>query len=88
MSRSPNFVDELRARLLRELLEDVDQRFDGNKAKAAEASGVHRVPFTNICNGREAATIDKFMQIGMRLGWKFDVRISKGRRKHSDSEVD
>lgn len=59
------------------MIDEVEERFDGNKAKAATALQMNRVQFTNLCNGREGATIDKLIQIGAMLGWSIDVRVKR-----------
>ena len=81
MGKHKKLVDDMRKRLLRELVSEVNERFEGNKAKAAEAVEMHRVPFTNLCNGREGATIDKLIQIGAKLDWKIELRIERGETK-------
>ncbi len=81
MVRPQKIVDDIKKRLLRELVSEIDERFDGNKAKAAEAVEMHRAPFTNLCNGREGATIDKLIQIGTKLGWKIELRVERGETK-------
>lgn len=77
MRKQKLIVDDIRNRLLNELIQDVKDRFDGNKTKAAEAIDMHRIPFTNLCNGREGATIDKLIQIGAKLGWKIELTINR-----------
>lgn len=77
MTRHRKIVTDIRERLLRELIDEVEERFDGNKAKAATALQMNRVQFTNLCNGREGATIDKLIQIGAMLGWSIDVRVKR-----------
>lgn len=81
MGKHQKIVDDIRKRLLRELVSEVDERFEGNKAKAAEAIEMHRVPFTNLCNGKEGATIDKLIQIGAKLDWKIELRVERGEKK-------
>ncbi len=83
MKKQRDVVEDIRNRLLDELIHEVKDRFDGNKAKAAEAVQLHRVQFTNLCNGREGATIDKLIQIGVKLGWKIELRVD---RKSGDSK--
>jgi hypothetical protein len=76
--KQQKIVADIRKRLLRELADEVEERFGGNKAKAAIALEMHRVPFTNLCNGREAATLDKLIQIGAKLGWEIELRVKRG----------
>ncbi len=83
MRKHRDIVEEIRNRLLDELIQEVEDRFGGNKAKAAEAVSLHRVQFTNLCNGREGATIDKLIQIGARLDWKIELNVN---RKSGDSK--
>lgn len=77
MRKQRQLVEDIRNRLLTELIQEVETRFGGNKTKAAEAVEMHRIPFTNLCNGREAATIDKLIQIGAMLGWKVELRVER-----------
>ena len=77
MRKQRHVVEDIRNRLLDELIREVEDRFGGNKAKAAEAVDLHRVQFTNLCNGREGATIDKLIQIGAKLGWKVELRVER-----------
>lgn len=81
MDRKKKNVDEFRGDLLLELKNEIDESFGGNKTKAAEALGMHRAPFTNLCNGKERATIDKLIEIGMKLGWKIELLIKRDRHK-------
>jgi len=83
MRKQPHLVEEIKKKLLSELIQEVDDRFDGNKAKAAEAVEMHRVPFTNLCNGKEGPTIDKLIQIGAKLGWKIELRVDRGKERGS-----
>ncbi len=73
-------AENIRNRLLDELIQEVEDRFGGNKTKAAEAVEMHRIPFTNLCNGREGASIDKLIQIGMKLGWKIELKVNRSGR--------
>lgn len=77
MRKQRHVVEDIRNRLLDELIREVEDRFGGNKAKAAEAVDLHRVQFTNLCNGREGATIDKLIQIGATLGWKIELKVNR-----------
>lgn len=79
MRKPRRLVEDIRNRLLNELIREVEDRFGGNKAKAAEAVEMHRVPFTNLCNGKEGVTIDKLIQIGTTLGWKIELRVERGK---------
>lgn len=81
MGKHRYVVEDIRNRLLDELIREVEDRFGGNKAKAAEAVDLHRVQFTNLCNGREGATIDKLIQIGAKLGWKIELRVERRKDK-------
>lgn len=81
MRNRRQLVDEFRKRLLGELNQDVEDRFGGNKAKAAEAVEMGRIQFTNLCNGRDGATIDKLVQIGATLGWKIEIRVERRKDK-------
>lgn len=83
MRKQERLVEDFRKRLLDELIRDVEDRFEGNKAKAAEAVQMHRVPFTNLCNGKEGATLDKLIQIGAMLGWKIELRVDRGKERGS-----
>ena len=83
MGKHQKIADDIRKKLLRELVVEVDERFDGNKAKAAIAVEMHRVPFTNLCNGRDGVTIDKLIQIGAKLGWDIELLID---RKNGDDK--
>jgi plasmid maintenance system antidote protein VapI len=83
MRKQQRPVEDIRKRLLGELIQEVEDRFGGNKARAAEAVAMHRVPFTNLCNGKEGATIDKLIQIGAMLGWKIELRVDRGRERGS-----
>lgn len=82
MGKQRRLVENIRNSLLNELIRDVENRFGGNKTKAAETVEMHRIPFTNLCNGKEGATIDKLIQIGAKLGWKIELRVE--RRKEED----
>lgn len=77
MRNQRRLVEEFRQRLLGELNQDVEDRFGGNKAKAAEAVEMGRIQFTNLCNGRDGATIDKMIQIGATLGWKIELTVNR-----------
>lgn len=79
--RKQRLVEDFRNRLLSELIQDVEDRFGGNKTKAAEAVEMHRTPFTNLCNGREGATIDKLIQIGELLDWKIELHVERRKDK-------
>lgn len=79
MKKPEHVVEKIRNELLSELNQEVEDRFGSNKAKAAEAVDMHRIQFTNVCNGKVGATIDKLIQIGAALGWKVELRV--GRRK-------
>ena len=57
--------------------QEVEGRFGGNKAKAAETVGMHRIQFTNVCNEKVGTTIDKLIQIGAMLGWKIELRVER-----------
>lgn len=77
MKKPEAVVEEIRDELLSELNQEVESRFGGNKAKAAETAGMHRIQFTNVCNGKVGATIDKLLQIGATLGWKIEMKINR-----------
>ena len=77
MGKHKKEADNIRKRLLIELVNEVDERFEGNKAKAALFLKIHRVPFTNLCNEREGVTIDKLIEIGSKLGWKIELSIDR-----------
>lgn len=79
--RKQRLVEDIRNRLLDELIQEVEDRFGGNKTKAAEAVDMHRIPFTNLCNGKEGASIDKLIQIGSALGWKIELRVERRKDK-------
>ena len=81
MRKPQKTVDSIRKSLLGELVSEVDERFGGSKTKAAEAVEMHRVPFTNLCNGREGATIDKLIEIGTKLGWEIELYVDRGNKK-------
>ena len=83
MRKHQKTVDDIRKRLLGELVSEVDERFGGSKTKAAEAVEMHRVPLTNLCNGREGATIDKLIEIGVKLDWEVELHVN---RKHRDGK--
>ena len=76
-------AEDIRNRLLDELIQEVEDRFGGNKTKAAEAVEMHRIPFTNLCNGREGASIDKLIQIGMKLDWKIELHVERRKDKET-----
>ena len=71
-------VTNIKERLLQELLVDIEGRFGGNKTRTATELKMNRVQFTNLCNGKEGATIDQLMLIGTKLGWDIEVRIKRG----------
>lgn len=77
MRKQQRIVEDIRNRFLNELNQEIEDRFGGNKTKAAEAVEMNRVSFTNLCNGREGATIDKLIQIGFLLGWKIELKINR-----------
>lgn len=81
MRKSERVVEEIRAGLLTELNHEVESRFGGNKAKAAETVDMHRIQFTNVCNGKVGPTIDKLIQIGAKLGWKIEFYVERGKEK-------
>ena len=83
MRHKHKITDEIRKKLLHELKLEVAERFDGNKASAATTIGMHRVPFTNLCNGKEGSTIDKLIEIGTQLGWEIDLSVD---RKNGDKK--
>jgi hypothetical protein len=77
MDKPKKFVVDLKKEFLSELGSEVDERFEGNKASAARAVQMARVPFTNLCNAREGVTLDKLFEVGVRLGWDIDVRFKR-----------
>lgn len=81
MRKQRHVVEDIRNRLLGELIQEIEDRFGGNKTMAAEAVEMNRVSFTNLCNGREGATIDKLIQIGATLGWKIELRVERRKEK-------
>ena len=77
MRDAERVVEKIRDELLCELNQEVENRFGGNKAKAAETVDMNRIQFTNLCNGKVGATIDKLIQIGATFGWKIEFRIKR-----------
>ena len=77
MDKPKKFVADLKKEFLTELGNEVEERFEGNKASAARAVQMARVPFTNLCNAREGVTLDKLFEVGVRLGWDIDVRFKR-----------
>ncbi|MGE3263362.1 MAG: hypothetical protein AB7K68_16395 [Bacteriovoracia bacterium] len=77
MKESERTVKKIRDGLLDELNQEVENRFGSNKAKAAEAVAMNRIQFTNLCNEKVGATIDKLIQIGATLGWKIELTVNR-----------
>jgi hypothetical protein len=75
--RGRKLIEAMREKLLRELNDEVATRFGGHKTNAAMAARMHRVQFTNICNGKEDASIEKLAEIGIRFGWKIDIDVQR-----------